>query len=93
MNLRKDENKLIGKHVFLNGKVVADKMAQRLDYLKNNVMLVVAYSDDGWSTLLRDPNDGRLWELVYDDSGFHGAGAPSLIHLTLDNAKNKYKFK
>ena len=65
----------------------------KIDYLKNNLMLVVAYSDDGWSTLLRDPNDGRLWELIYDDSGFHGAGAPSLIHLTLDNAKNKYKFK
>lgn len=93
MNLRKDENKLIGKHVFLNGKVVADETVQRIDYLKNNVLLVVAYSDDGWSTLLRDPTDGRLWELVYDDSGSHGGGAPSLIHLTLDNAKNKYKFK
>ncbi|QMW16296.1 hypothetical protein H3302_18615 [Pseudoalteromonas sp. MT33b] len=93
MNLKKDENILVGKHIFLNGKVVADETAQRIDYLKNNVMSVVAYSHDGWSTLLRDPNDGRLWELIYDDSSSHGGGAPSLICITLDNAKNKYKFK
>jgi hypothetical protein len=44
----------------------------------------------GWDVLYRDPNDGRLWELIYPQSEIHGGGPPQLISLTAEDAAQKY---
>ena len=40
--------------------------------------------------LYRDPNDNRLWELIYPQSEMHGGGPPELRNLTFNEARQKY---
>lgn len=90
MNLEKHEKSLAGKFIFKDGKVVPNDVAARIDYLKNQVLVKVVTSDDGWSSLYKDPSDNRLWELAYSSSDSQGGGAPVLTFLTFNEAKNKY---
>lgn len=91
MNIQPNEIKISGKWVSENGKLVADAVARRIDYLIQNELVEIGCSDDGWSVLYLDNTDGRYWELNYPDSGLHGGGAPSLELLTPDDASEKYK--
>jgi hypothetical protein len=50
----------------------------------------LAVRDDGWTLLLRDPDDGRLWELTYPDGSSHGGGPPLMTVLTEMEAAERY---
>ena len=91
MNLKSNEVLLTGKFVALNGQVKADETALRIKHLTTNVLLKVATSDDGWASLYKDPNDNRLWELTYLNSGMHGGGEPLLAIVSLEQAMSKYR--
>lgn len=78
MNIQPNETSITGKWIIEDGKLVADAATNRINYLTANVLVEVARSEDGWSILYRDNNDGRFWELSYPDSEQHGAGAPYL---------------
>ena len=88
--LRPDETKLIGHWSSSGATVVGDATCQRIDRLIAKDLLELARTPDGWSTLLQDPRDGRLWELTYPLTHMHGGGPPSLAHLSADLAKLKY---
>lgn len=90
MNLKQNETLLLGRFIFKDGRVVSDDTASRIDYLKSNVLVKVATSDDGWTSLFKDPNDNRLWELTYNSADSHGGGAPTLKLVSLDEARIKY---
>ena len=66
------------------------ELFQTILHLKSNVLVKVATSDDGWTTLFKDPNDNRLWELTYSSSDSHGGGAPILNLVSLNEARTKY---
>lgn len=92
MSIQPSEIRIHGNWTLINGRLVADSAANRIDYLVCNELDEVGRSDDGWSVLYLDRRDGRYWELTYPDSDMHGGGAPALDFLPDDMAAKKYKF-
>jgi len=88
--INSDENKITGHWHLNEGNVEKDINCKRIDYLTINYLTEVSTSEDGWSKLYIDKNDGRYWELVYNDSSFHGGGPPSLIALNEKEVLRKY---
>ncbi|MEQ8337650.1 MAG: Imm27 family immunity protein [Cyclobacteriaceae bacterium] len=43
--------------------------------------------------MYKDPNDHRFWELIYEDSGSHGGGPPTLIYLRDDEPRKNMNCK
>jgi len=85
------ETQIVGKWIVEQGQTKSNAEARRIEELVDGYLQDVSVSDDGWSRLLRDPNDGRLWELTYPESSSHGGGAPSLRHVSRDDAIKRYK--
>ena len=88
--IQPSETAILGQWVNLAGRFVPDECAMRIDDLISNFLVRVAERDGGWTTLYRDPHDGRLWELTYDDSQSHGGGPPSLRILDPVQARIGY---
>lgn len=85
------ETEIVGSWVIEQGRPKADDAARRIDELVNGYLEDVAASEDGWSRLFRDSNDGRYWELTYPDSALHGGGAPRLTNISPEEAATRYK--
>jgi hypothetical protein len=90
--LEPHETSLIGEWIESNGKVVGDENCERIKDLLQNQLVKLADADGGWSMLMRDPNDDRLWELTYPHGEWHGGGPPALFHISKERAKEKYNF-
>ena len=89
--LKPDEDCLEGRWQLRNGKVVADQVCARIEFLTTKILQKVIESEDGWTVLYQDPSSGRYWELKYTDSSSHGGGAPMLRSLSSDIVLAKYK--
>ena len=68
----------------------SDAIALRIGRLTSEALILVAHSEDGWSTLYRDPVDGRYWEHTYPQSELHGGGPPRLAFIPADEAQHRY---
>lgn len=90
MELRPDESILEGRWNVADGRVVADDVARRVDWLVHHVLVRVASDASGWDVLFRDPGDGRYWELTYPQNHMHGGGPPRLAVISPDEARTKY---
>ena len=90
MDLKLYETDLIGKWIVVEGRVVADETARRIDSLVAHRLSRLAATPDGWSTLFRDTEDGRLWERTYPQGQMHGGGPPRLSCISQEEAKTKY---
>ena len=91
MRLRPDETKLVGRWEFAHGRMTANADAERIQaVLASGSLEKLASADGGWTTLYRDPGDGRLWELSYPDGQLHGGGPPTLTCITVEDAKRRY---
>lgn len=88
--LEPHESLLVGHWIEKDGEVVGDDACLRIDVLLRDHLQKIATSSDGWRVLFRDPNDGRLWELSYPHSGWHGGGPPKLELLSPESAKQLY---
>ena len=84
------ETLIVGKWIVEEDQAKSNAEARRIEELVDRYLQPVAASDDGWSRLYRDPNDGRLWELTYPESADHGGGAPNLRQVTSDDAAGRY---
>jgi Immunity protein 27 len=89
--LRRDETQLDGAWVKIDGVVNADNVELRIISLTDTQLEKVADTADGWSTLLRDPQDERLWELTFPQSGEHGGGPKRLALISSDDARARYR--
>jgi hypothetical protein len=85
------EISLIGNWISDGNKMEADKTCERIEWLIENVLKQVTTED--WEALFIDPNDGRYWERTYPQSEMPGGGPPSLVHITVDEAREKYKIQ
>mgnify|MGYP001793315382 CR=1 FL=1 len=85
--LKPNETVLIGGSKLIDGRFVADETSQRIAALVENVLTKIADSEDGWSTLHKDPSYGRLWQLACENSGQHGGGMPTLKSIDPGEAK------
>ena len=92
MKLLSTEQKLVGHWVYKNNSVSKDEVSERIEWLINNQLIKITTSAGGWDILYKDPEDNRLWELVYLNSEMSGGGPPTLINLTEAEAKKKYTF-
>jgi len=88
MKIKPEETDLLGKWEVVDGQVVSDATAERINVLVDKYLEKVAGS--GWETLFRDPRDGRYWELIYPESSWHGGGPPRLTYLSKEQARGKY---
>ncbi|NQY35754.1 MAG: hypothetical protein HRT37_12440 [Alteromonadaceae bacterium] len=87
------ETHLCGQLLIKDSKVITDSVSERIEYLKTSVLKKVSTSEDGWSTLYKDPEDGRLWEATYASSDSHGGGALELKFLKKDEAIKIFNIK
>lgn len=92
-NLQPHETQLRGSWVTIDKQVVGDPVSSRIHYLIGEVLVEVGRSADGWSTLFRDPADGRYWELSYPNSEMHGGGPQQLSFLHHESAERKYDLR
>ncbi len=84
------ETLIQGKWLFQEGRVVGDESCCRIESLIDGHLIEMARADGGWSTLYEDPNDRRLWERTYPQSGLHGGGPPSLRLVSKEEAKRRF---
>lgn len=73
---------LVGQWVSVGNRVEGDAACTRIDWLVSKRLERLGSDQTGWETLFRDPRDGRLWELTYPHSGWHGGGPPRLKVIT-----------
>jgi hypothetical protein len=93
MQIKPEEQEIIGNWVLDKGKVVADNQCKRVYELVEIHLTYICAHKSGWDKLYRDPISGRYWEKVYLDSTAHGGGPPSLIFLSNKDAHSKYEIK
>ena len=84
------KSSFVGRWLEKDAGVVGDENCQRIQLLISCHLTELARSHDGWSTLYRDPGDGRLWEHTYPQSHLHGGGPPALECITQAQAKATY---
>jgi hypothetical protein len=89
--LRGTETELVGSWVSIDGQTLADPVSRRIEALVADALVRCGSADGGWSTLYRDPRDGRYWELTYPSSERHGGGPPTLTCVAIEVARRKYK--
>lgn len=84
---------LVGSWIGTPSGTVADESCRRIEALVERVLVRVAEhpEEGGWSTLFRDPRDGRYWERTYPQGHLHGGGPPALHNLSAADAKLRYK--
>jgi hypothetical protein len=91
--LSHDETVLVGGWLTEpSGRVVADDVSQRIEWLIKQSLDHVAFSTafGAWETLFRDPLDGRLWERTYPQGHLQGGGPPMLRFIEPEEARTKY---
>jgi hypothetical protein len=84
------ESEIAGSFITRDDRTTANAEVARIGKLVDGYLEKITASTDGWSVLYKDPNDGRLWELTYPNSGAHGGGAPRLKHISRDEAAKRY---
>ena len=90
MKIFSNEIMMMGEWLTIKGKVVGDDTCKRIDQLVAAHLIKLGHDVSGWDTLYRDPDDGRLWELIYPQSEMHGGGPPQLQFLAKEAARAKY---
>ena len=90
MKLLSSEKVLKGSWIEKDGFVQKDKVAKRIDYLIDNILIQIGVDNSGWVKLYIDPDDKRYWELSYPESEMQGGGAPLLRNIKEEEANLKY---
>jgi hypothetical protein len=85
-----DETDITGKWVFAGDRVMGDENCVRVDDLVRNHLVRLGHDESGWDALYRDPDDDRLWELIYPESSLHGGGPPALRFISNASARLMY---
>ncbi len=90
MNIRSSETQITGHWHEEGGGVHGDAACERIHWLTRKHLEKIATTDGGWTTLYRDPGDGRLWERTFPHGDWHGGGPPALRVISEVEAHEKY---
>src|SRR5262245_58912453 len=90
MKLQANETLLDCNWVVKNGRVMADEVSMRIEWLIKSSLERLASDSSGWDTLYRDPQDGRFWECIYPHGETQGGGPPQLKVVSPEIAFKKY---
>jgi hypothetical protein len=86
--LNPTETELVGQWAAHGARVVGDDVCRRIDELTGSKLQKLA--DGNWTSLYRDPDDGRLWEKTYPQGHFQGGGPPALKCISSQEAYARY---
>ena len=92
MSIQPKEIQLIGKWSVHNGQMIADPICDRINKLIESDLKKVSHDARGWDSLYFDPNDDRLWELIYPLGEMQGGGPPKLSTVSPGEAQRKYSW-
>ena len=92
MRIAPTETHLVGNWLEDSGTLLSDPVTLRIQQLVQEHLEEIARDDSGWYVLYRDPDDGRLWELLYPKSEMQGGGPPELRHVPENHAADRYRF-
>ena len=84
MRLRPEEQELYG--FTADGQWDCATQSRILQLASEHLQKLSAI-DGGWTQLLRDPADGRYWELAYPHSQMHGGGPARLTAISGDRTR------
>jgi len=84
-----EETQLQGYWIDVGSTLTPDSNWERIRLLTGEYLELLATTSDGREQLYRDPDDGRLWELVPVDKRLP-AGPPLLRVILPPEAKAKY---
>jgi hypothetical protein len=90
MQLMPEENELRGFWIDLGSSMIPDASWERITFLTEEHLDLVATGENGTDKLYRDPTDGRLWELTRVAPQMKDGGPPRLTRLNADEAEKKY---
>ena len=93
MKIKKEETNIIGQWTFNGSKMIENDQCKRIDWLITHYLKLVATDTTGWLKLYQDPEDGRYWQLNFEQGEMQGGGPPSLIMLIDSEAHAKYDLK
>lgn len=85
-----NETEIVGQWVLHEGRIISDKASQRIGELVDCYLVEICRDPSGWDALYCDPDDGRLWELTYPQSGLQGGGPPQLRCVAKEEVELKY---
>ena len=88
--LKKDETLLKGQWEIHSGRMMQDRISDRIQWLTESVLREVSVDGDKWTALYQDPQDGRYWELSYPLGHMQGGGPPVLQVISESEARKKY---
>ena len=77
-SLKNDETELRGKWTPDGTTFRPCPTCRRIFYLISQELDLVQHSDDGATTVFKDPRNGDFWELTYPEAEFEGGGPPLL---------------
>lgn len=90
LRIHPSETILLGHWHQVAGKPKADETCKRIAELVESYFVFIAADESGWDKLFQDPEDGRVWELVYDNSDQHSGGPPTLKCVSRQEVSRKY---
>jgi hypothetical protein len=88
--IAENEIDLVGQWVHKGRKLVADPIAERIEELVSEHLVLLSARVSGWDELYRDPATGQLWELTWPQSELQGGGPPRLTRISTADARGKY---
>lgn len=86
--IRPEERRVFGEDEWDGHRVNGSKETVRIEWLMKHHLVHVA--DGNWTTLHRDPLDGRFWERTYPHGERHGGGPPMLQMISAEEARQWY---
>lgn len=90
MNLSANEKELKGKWILDDGKLTADEVSRRIEWLLENLLTKIAIDKTGWQTLYFDKVNASFWELSFPNSEMPGGGSRILTLISREKAAEKY---
>lgn len=85
-----DEMLLKCQWIYANGKMHGDVNCNRIEWLVTHYLIKTDTRDGGWTTIYKDPEDGRYWVRNFPHGEMHGGGPPQLYCIG-DNSDYLYK--
>ena len=89
LHIKPHETEIIGRYFLRKGQLVPDDNCERVAQLINGYLEFMAKDKTGWTSLYKDPNDGRYWEKAYLQNETHGGGPASLRVVTKRKLKEE----
>jgi len=91
--LGRHESMLSGRWLETDEGPTPEDDCKRIAALTRNHLKASGTDLSRWSTLYRDPDDGRLWELTFANSDLPGGGPPTLRVLAPEDAAARFGHK